>query len=219
MAPVGGRSGRLAPVTTAEQPRWRRLGPDQRREEILACAQRLFAEKPYGEVSTTEIARAAGVARGLLNHYFGTKRDLYLEVVRQAATVPEIAVAQLPDGTLEERIDAAVTWFLDSLDQQGASWINATGAQGLGRDPDLEKILLRAENDSVDRVLEAIGMADVTGRRRELRAFIRTYGQLARAAGREWLVKGTLTRDQVHTLLCECLLTIVEDVLPGSPGT
>jgi AcrR family transcriptional regulator len=205
-------------VTTAEQPRWRRLGPDQRREEILACAQRLFAERPYGEVSTTEIAREAGVARGLLNHYFGTKRDLYLEVVREAATVPEIAVAQLPEGTLEERIDAAVSWFLDSLDQQGASWINATGAHGLGRDPDLEKILLRAENDSVDRVLEAIGVTLVAAHRAEQQAFIRTYGQLARAAGREWLMKKTLTREQVHRLLRECLLTIVQDVLPASLG-
>jgi AcrR family transcriptional regulator len=201
-------------MTSAEQPRWRRLGPDQRREEILDCARRLFAERPYAEVSTTEIAREAGIARGLLNHYFGTKRDLYLEVVREAATVPEIAVAQLPEGTLEERIDAAVVWFLDSLEQQGASWISATGAHGLGRDPELEKILLQAENDSVDRVLEAVGLADDTGHRAELRAMIRAYGQLARSAGRDWLLKGILSREQVHSLMRHCLLTIVRDVLP-----
>ncbi|WP_406029422.1 TetR/AcrR family transcriptional regulator [Nocardioides sp. NBC_00850] len=198
------------------EPRWRRLGADQRREEIFACAQRLFTQRPYAEVSTTDIAREAGVARGLLNHYFGTKRDLYLEVVREAATVPEIAVAQLPNGTLAERIDAAVTWFLDSLDQQGASWINATGSHGMGRDPELEKILVQAENDSVDRLIEAIGVSETEGRRDELRAFIRTYGQLARAAGREWLVKKALTREQVHQLLTVCLLAIVDDVLPAS---
>lgn len=203
-------------MTSAEQPRWRRLGPDQRREEILDCARRLFAERPYAEVSTAEIARAAGIARGLLNHYFGTKRDLYLEVVREAATVPEIAVAQLPEGTLEERIDAAVVWFLDSLEQQGASWISAAGAHGLGRDPELEKILLQAENDSVDRVLEAVGLAEDTGHRAELRAMIRAYGQLARSAGRDWLLKGILTREQVHSLMRQCLLTIVQDVLPAT---
>lgn len=203
-------------MTSAEQPRWRRLGPDQRREEILDCARRLFAERPYAEVSTAEIARAAGIARGLLNHYFGTKRDLYLEVVREAATVPEIAVAQLPEGTLEERIDAAVVWFLDSLEQQGGSWISAAGAHGLGRDPELEKILLQAENDSVDRVLEAVGLAEDTGHRAELRAMIRAYGQLARSAGRDWLLKGILTREQVHSLMRQCLLTIVQDVLPAA---
>ena len=200
------------------EPRWRRLDADQRREEIFACAQRLFTQRPYADGSTADIAREAGVARGLLNHYFGTKRDLYLEVVREAATVPEIAVAQLPDGTLEERIDASVTWFLDSLEQQGATWINAAGSHGIGRDPELEKILVRAENDSVDRLLEAIGVAEVDGRRLELQAFIRTYGQLARAAGREWLTKKSLSREQVHQLLNVCLLAIVNDVLPTSLG-
>jgi AcrR family transcriptional regulator len=54
--------------------RRRRLEPDARREQILSVAIRLFGSKPYAEVSTTDVARDAGVARGLVNHYFGTKR-------------------------------------------------------------------------------------------------------------------------------------------------
>jgi len=196
------------------EPRWRRLDPDQRREQILAAAQREFAAKPYSLVSTAGIAREAGVARGLLNHYFGTKRDLYLEAVRQAAAVPPSAVMRLSDGTLPDRVDAAVTWYLDSLAASGATWINVVGSQSVGRDPDLERILLEAENDWVDRVLEAIGLAGVTDHREQLRAMVRAYGQLARTAGREWLVKSHLDREQVHLLLTQCLLTIVDHVLP-----
>src|SRR3954447_24813520 len=96
-------------------PRWRRLEPDKRRQQILACAIKLFGERPYSAVSTTELAREAGVARGLINHYFGTKRHLYLEVVRQMVTFPEHAVARLPKGSLEQRVEAAVTWFLDMV--------------------------------------------------------------------------------------------------------
>ncbi|MEO5662221.1 MAG: hypothetical protein ABIR39_02965 [Nocardioides sp.] len=110
-------------------------------------------------------------------------------------------------------------WFLDPLEQQGASWISATGAHGLGRDPELEAILLRAENDSVNRVLEAVGLADRTAHQAELRAMIRAYGQLARSGGRDWLLKGILTREQVHSLMRHCLLTIVEDVLPAAIST
>lgn len=57
---------------SAPEPRWRRLEPDQRREQILACATELFGERPFASVSTTELAARAGVARGLINHYFGT---------------------------------------------------------------------------------------------------------------------------------------------------
>src|SRR4051812_5171083 len=77
-------------MTATGASRGRRLEPDARREQLLECAVRLFGEKPYAEVSTAEIAAEAGIARGLLNHYFGTKRDLYLEVVRRLVFVPDM---------------------------------------------------------------------------------------------------------------------------------
>jgi AcrR family transcriptional regulator len=49
-------------MTTA--PRWRRLEPDERREQILVCAMRLFGERPYAAVSTTELAAQAGWRAG-----------------------------------------------------------------------------------------------------------------------------------------------------------
>src|SRR3954452_11218080 len=97
----------------SEAPRWRRLEPDERREQILDCAVRLFGERPYSAVSTTEIAQQAGVARGLLNHYFGTKRDLYLEVVRQMVLMPDMFSA-VTSGSTEERVEQSVEWFLDT---------------------------------------------------------------------------------------------------------
>lgn len=60
-----------------------RLEHDERRQQILAAARRLFCDRPYSEVSMADLASAAGVTRGLLHHYFGAKRYLYLEVTRQ----------------------------------------------------------------------------------------------------------------------------------------
>lgn len=195
-------------------PRWQRLEPDQRRDEILRCAQRLFAQQPYGRVSTTEVAKEAGVTRGLVNHYFGTKRDLYLAVIREAAKVPQTPLTFAPGSTLAERVELAVTWFETSLSGANSEWINAGGAQALGRDPELDHILRTAEEAAVDRVLESVGLTDVGSDDVQVRATIRAYGQLARAAGREWQRKKTLSREQFHHLLTSTLLTIVEDVLP-----
>ena len=193
--------------------RRRRLEPDQRRYEILACARRLFGERPYAEVSTTEVADAAGVARGLIHHYFGTKRDLYLEVVRQLLTVPEVAVTSLPDASVEIRVQTAVGWLLDMLSRHGNTWLAATGAGALGSDPELEAIVKQADDESADRVLEAVGIAD-TEHREQLRAMIRGYASMVRSSGREWLVTGSLTREQVHVLLTRTLLAIVNEAFP-----
>src|SRR3954464_4139227 len=123
-------------------PRRRRLEPDARREQILDCAVRLFGERPYASVSTTDIAREAGIARGLLNHYFGTKRDLYLEVVRSMVRVPANPVPlQAPGRGIETVIDESVERWLTMLERNRDMWLAAIGARGLGRDPELEQIL------------------------------------------------------------------------------
>lgn len=195
-------------------PRRQRLAPDQRRQQIFACAQRLFNDRPYEDVSATDIAAAAGVARGLVNHYFGNKRGLYLEVVRLNSTVPEMAVAGLPEGSLDQRIDASVHWFLEALERTGGTWL-ALGSGGMGRDPDLERILVEAENDSVERLLEAMGLAGRHTGQEEVRAMMRVYAQLARSAAREWLLRKTLTRAQAHALLSSTLRVIVKEAIPA----
>jgi AcrR family transcriptional regulator len=200
---------------TAAAPRWRRLEPDERRVQILACAIKLFGERPYSAVSTTELAQEAGVARGLINHYFGTKRDLYLEVVRQMVTFPENAVEHLPKGSLAERVEGAVAWFLDVVSLHPKTWLAAIGAEGVGDDPEVERILAEADDTAADRVLEAVDLADVVAHREELRAMIRAYGALVKAAAREWLVRETMPREHVQLLLTNTLLAILRDTFPA----
>jgi AcrR family transcriptional regulator len=192
-------------------PRWRRLEPDERREQILTCAMRLFGERPYAAVSTTELAAQAGVARGLINHYFGTKRDLYLEVVHRMVTIPRFAVEQLPDGSLEDRVTAAVDWFLDGVARNSKAWLAATGE--VGRDPEVERIMAEADETAADRVLEATGLGEAAAHR-ELRAMVRSYGGMVRSAAREWLVRKDLTRAQVQILLSTTLLALIRDAAP-----
>jgi AcrR family transcriptional regulator len=188
----------------------RRLERDARREQLLRCATRVFGERPYAEVSTSDIATEAGIARGLLNHYFGTKRDLYLEVVRRMVTVPSVDPALLT-GPLRRRVDGGVTWFLDAVAVHGETFAGVTGAGGIGADPEIEAILDEADDTAARRVLEVVGLDPDNERQR---ALIRAFGGLGKAAVREWQRGGVLDRDDVHKLLSRTLLTIVRDILP-----
>lgn len=88
----------------------------------------------------------------------------------------------------------------------------------MGHDPDVALVLTEAEEVAADSVLVAVGLADVTAHRAELRGMIRAYGGLATSTAREWLQRGTLDRAQVHLLLTATLLTIVEQVFPAIAG-
>ncbi|WP_370947640.1 TetR/AcrR family transcriptional regulator [Amycolatopsis sp. cg5] len=201
-------------MSSEPPPRWRRLEPDERKEQIFTCAVQLFGQRPYSEVSTSDIAAEAGVARGLINHYFGTKRELYLEVIRRALVVPRMAVEILPEGPLELRADVAIDWFLDMVTKQERTWLAAIAPEGIGRDLEIEEILEEADKESADRVLEAVGLSRESEHGPELNALVRAFGGMVKAAGREWLVRGSLTREQVHTLLSKSLVTLVGEVFP-----
>lgn len=208
-----GRTCREDARSAASAPR--RLAPEARREQILAVAVEVFGSRPYAEVATGEIAREAGVARGLLHHYFGTKRDLYLEVVRRMVLPPVDHAMVTPTGPLHSRVDRSVTWFLDVVAEHGPTYVRVVGAEGIAADPEVERILARADDVAARVVLAAVGLSDGDDPRE--RAVVRAYGGLVKSAVREWVGSGTLTREEVHRLLTRALLTVIRDVLPQLP--
>jgi len=206
----------MASTQPAPAPRWQRLDHDERRRQILQCARRLFSERPYASVSTTELAREAGVARGLLHHYFGSKRDLYLEVVRTMMRMPTNPVPlQAPGRGIEVVIDESVDRWLTMLERNRGTWLALIGGRGLGRDPEVEELLEEAREQAADRLIEALQTYEAAQAPAELRAAIRACSGLAEAASIEWLERGRLTREQLHALLVNAFLSIVNDVVPA----
>jgi AcrR family transcriptional regulator len=92
-------------MTGIETPKWRRR-KDERPRDIVAAALDVFAEKGFAGAKMDEIARRAGVSKGTLYLYFGTKEDVFRAVVREVV-VPNvetvratILAADLPFPTL-----------------------------------------------------------------------------------------------------------------------
>lgn len=184
-----------------------RLSPEVRREQIIVAAQRLYADRPYDRVSTAELAAAAGVARGLINHYFDTKRELFLEAMRQSVLMPAAALPGLEGHTTEQRTRATVEWILDAATTYGQAWVNASGAANLHGDSDIQAIVDEADDRAARLVLDAIGLPDDA----HLRARLRPMAALTKAVCREWLQRETFTRDEAATLLTSTILLFVQE--------
>ena len=197
-------------ATTKPKPRFSRLDPEQRRSQILEAAARVFSERGYDNTSTGQIAEAAGVTRGLLHHYFGGKRDLYLAVVEAGAQIIPNALSTETEGLSPIEVARRnLSALLDGIENERDLWISA---RGFAVDPELEVILDRVREQVIDRIiLNQTGSTDAPP---ELRLLLRCFLGLGDTAAREWLERDRASREQVETLLFATLQGMLTEVLP-----
>jgi AcrR family transcriptional regulator len=196
--------------------RWKRLDYDERRAQILASAQKLYSRRPYGDVSTIEIAEAAGVTRGLVHHYFGTKRSLYLEVVTELVGSPIVplldAMAAESAGLALEGWPESVDAWMDLIELNREAWLIAISAGETGQDRAMHNILEKARERTATQVIRVLGLDEDSIP--EVRSLVRAFSGLAEEVTREWLQRRRLTRGQARVLLVGSLPLLVDQLLP-----
>ena len=79
--------------------------PEATKAKLLAAARREFADKGIAGARVDAIAERAGVNKQLIYYYFGTKEDLFREILRERLATP----VQMPDGP-EEPADRGRRW-------------------------------------------------------------------------------------------------------------
>lgn len=90
-----------------------RLSPEARRAQLLELGARLFAARSVDEISIDVLAEEAGVSRGLLYHYFGSKQDFRLAVIRHAVEDLVAKTAPPADGEPLDRLLVSLGVYVD----------------------------------------------------------------------------------------------------------
>ena len=76
---------------------------EDRREQIIDAAMRVFAEKGFTRATNRDIAREAGITPGLIYHYFENKEAVFRAIVEARSplhmlrTLPTEVLAQPPE--------------------------------------------------------------------------------------------------------------------------
>lgn len=139
--------------------RARRMDGDARREQLLAAGLDLFSSTPYDAVSVDDIAAATGSSRGLLYHYFGSKRGFYIEVLEESAA--ELIEVLRPDPevdpmtALAQGLQRALVW----IREHEAGYL-AVLSGGIGTDSEVAAVVERVRDAIGDLVLANIEIED-----------------------------------------------------------
>ncbi|QII08186.1 TetR/AcrR family transcriptional regulator [Rhodococcoides fascians A25f] len=133
------------------------------RQRLVDAAVGLFAEADYDKVAVSDIVKSADVAHGLLFHYFGNKRGIYLESLRATASAMSQAFADIPDSTPDVQIRAALTSHLEYLRvHRGLALRMVLG--GRGADPEAWEVFENARTAVLEAAAIQLGLdADNAG--------------------------------------------------------
>jgi AcrR family transcriptional regulator len=183
-------------------PKYSRLDPGQRHDQILDAANALFAERSYDEVSIEDIAKAAGVTRGLVHHYFGGRNEVYVGLLERLGSLREERLAPPVGRSARARVADDVSRWLDWTETNRTIWL-ATIARGEDiPDPDARRVV----SDLVRRAVALLAArhAGIAQDSPRLRYALECWTGLNRAATRRWL-RGDATREATHELLTSTL--------------
>lgn len=160
-----------------------RLAPEERRSQILGVAAEHFAR--YGVIGTSvsAVAKAAGVARALVYHYFPGKEDLLRAVLESEADQLLADTDIDPSLSPRDNAEAALRAYLARFHSAsgGLRELYATG------DPaGISTVVERSRSTHIERILALTGAEDTPATRRSLHAwlvFVTAIGQDIADAG------------------------------------
>jgi AcrR family transcriptional regulator len=190
----------------------RRLSTGERREQLLAVGARLFSENPYDDVWIEQVAEIAGVSRGLLYHYFPTKRDFFAAVVERESERMLRMTAAVPGVPVREQLTAGLDTYLQYVEAHAHGYRAFHRADAAG-DQAVRRVYQRALAAQEQQILAALSADPEFGplfeARPEVRLAVRGWLAFTTAVCLEWLRGSDLTRDQVRDLCARALLGVI----------
>jgi AcrR family transcriptional regulator len=183
-------------------PRYQRLSPAERREQILDAANSLFAERGYEDVLVEDISRAAGVTRGLVHHYFGGRKDVYIALLERLGTLREEGLRPPVGRSARARIADTVSRWLDWTQANRTIYLGTIAPGEDIADPDVRRLNAELVNRAV--ALVTTFHADIADDSDRLRYALVCWTGMNRAATRRWL-RAEATRETTQELLASTL--------------
>lgn len=132
-----------------------RLDLEVRREQLLAAAFDLFVHRTYDEVAIEDVARAAGASKGLLYHYFPTKKDLYQAAVQRGADQLLERTFLPPEAPPFERLERGLVAYFEYVEEHGVAYAALMGS-GVGVDPEVAAVVEATRTVIAQRIVEAL---------------------------------------------------------------
>ncbi len=192
-----------------------RLPAAERRQQLLDVALEVFAQRGYHDTSMSEIAGAAGVTKPVLYQHFGSKREFFLQVLREVAGELSEAVGKAtasapgPREQVESGFKAYFEWVAR---HRGGFEVLFTGEAR--RDAEFVAEARKVESDIAETIAALILIEGLDDERRRVTAY--AIVGMSETISRHWIVANLdLSPDELAATAAELAWAGLRGVRPA----
>ncbi|MER7896638.1 TetR/AcrR family transcriptional regulator [Streptomyces sp. NPDC096046] len=185
----------------------RRMGVEERRQQLIGVALELFSRRSPDEVSIDEIASAAGISRPLVYHYFPGKLSLYEAALQRASDDLAARFVEPHEGPLGARLLRVMRRYFDFVDEHGPGFsalmrggpaVSAGGACSMSTISTTTALVDSVRQAAYVQILSHLGVTDPPAR---LELVVRSWISLAESTALIWLDGRRIPREELEPQL------------------
>jgi len=186
-----------------------RLSPEQRREQLLELGLRLFSGTTIDEISIDRLSEEAGISRGLIYHYFGSKQG-FREAVVQRAADDLIAQTEPPEGDDPiAKLLASLTAYVDYVIANYEGYRSLVLAAAGGNEA-VRAIYENARASMIDRTFVTAGVETMLQDTPATRLVVRGWVAFVEDTVLAWCDKPDgVTRDELAKIVTDALPALI----------
>ncbi|MFF3556754.1 TetR/AcrR family transcriptional regulator [Streptomyces tsukubensis] len=191
----------------------RRMGVEERRQQLIGVALELFSARSPDEVSIDEIAAAAGISRPLVYHYFPGKQSLYEAALRRAADDLALRFREPPEGPLGARLLRVMRRYFDFVDEHGPGFSALMRGGPAAGSTTTNAMIDEVRQAAYEQILAHLRIGEPPVR---LALVIRSWVSLAESTALQWLDGRRIPRAElelqlVHDFAALCAVSAAYD--------
>lgn len=198
----------MEPATIGRPPAARRLPRAQRRDQVLAAAERVVA-RDGPQVSMDAVAAEAGVSKPIVYRHFGDKNGLARAIGERFAAVllAELRHTLAAHADPYERTAASIELFLRHVDEapQTYRFLTRGSAEGTPAVGDALETFLRLLGDELTRFMSSVNADKSPRRQAELLTWAHAMVGVMRSATDLWLDRRHVGRAELVRQLTDLL--------------
>ncbi|MFD6453557.1 MULTISPECIES: TetR/AcrR family transcriptional regulator [unclassified Nocardia] len=196
----------MAGVTTrsAGETKRVRLSPEERRLQLITLGAEMLVDRSLEDVSVDDIAKQAGISRGLLFHYFASKQEFHEAIARHVSTEFFVAIMPNRELSLFDMLRDSIERFVDYATEHSASYRSVLRGPA-SVTPDMADYVNETRGAIADLIVSELPLPPEDPDLARLTLAIRGWIAFVEETILTWMIDKPISRESLVDLLVESL--------------